>query len=371
CLGLSRQFHKRPRSRIAQGQSQAAVRQALRWADAAGRPLLANGRVPPWSPDFVAALLRDGGRRSDWAAVPQWPAPLRPKGSKQQAASSPPTCPSSLCDEAAQAVLRSDWSGDALVAAADFRAVECPLHVSAAGVTLLEGPWTAQLRAGDQALHAVGPWESVCWFTDRDVAYLELTLPLSDGASLDRQLLLARGDRFLLLVDHLRHPVPTRLELAWSVPLAPSVKWRGEAETRDALLGVDRPLARLLPLAQPEWRIDPRVGELSQADGALRVAQHAVGSVLAAPLFIDLAPSRVNKPCTWRQLTVAESLRIVAPDEAVGYRVQCGRDQWIYYRSQAACGNRTVLGQNTSNECLIARFLPKTGGIEELLEIES
>jgi hypothetical protein len=67
---------------------------------------------------------------------------------------------------------------------------------------------------------------------------------------------------------------------------------------------------------------------------------------------------------------VAEALQIQPPDVAVGYRVQCGKKQWLIYRSQAARGNRTVLGQNTSSEFLAARFLSPSGDVEQLIMVE-
>jgi hypothetical protein len=67
---------------------------------------------------------------------------------------------------------------------------------------------------------------------------------------------------------------------------------------------------------------------------------------------------------------VAESLVIQPADVAVGYRVQCGKDQWLFYRSQAPRANRTLLGQNTSSEFFAARFVAKTGGVEDLVEIQ-
>ena len=117
-------------------------------------------------------------------------------------------------------------------------------------------------------------------------------------------------------------------------------------------------------------RIDARVGELTAADGAVQLAERGAGRALACPLVIDLDPRRSRKPCTWRQLTVAEGLHIVPADVAVGYRAQCGRDQWLFYRSQAERGNRTLLGQNTSNEFLAARFLAPSGEIQELVEVQ-
>jgi hypothetical protein len=57
-------------------------------------------------------------------------------------------------------------------------------------------------------------------------------------------------------------------------------------------------------------------------------------------------------------------------DVAVGYRAQCGKAQWIFYRSLGPRANRTIIGQNTSSEFFAARFLAPSGKIEELVEIE-
>ncbi|MCA9231839.1 MAG: hypothetical protein KDA57_14410, partial [Planctomycetales bacterium] len=72
----------------------------------------------------------------------------------------------------------------------------------------------------------------------------------------------------------------------------------------------------------------------------------------------------------WRQLTVAQSLEVQPHDVAVGYRAQCGKDQWLFYRSLDQPANRTVLGQNLSLDCLVARFLAASGEVDELLEID-
>jgi len=131
-----------------------------------------------------------------------------------------------------------------------------------------------------------------------------------------------------------------------------------------------KPIARALPLALPEWRSDPRVGQLLESQGRLQLEQQCEGKNLACPLLIDLKKSRSSKPCTWRQLTIAQALEIQSPDVAVGYRAQCGKQQWLIYRSLGETANRTLMGQNTSLECLVARFLASSGEIDELLEIE-
>ena len=121
----------------------------------------------------------------------------------------------------------------------------------------------------------------------------------------------------------------------------------------------------MMPLALNEWRQDRSHGEF----GGSGLRQRLVGTGLYAPLFIDLDPKRLRKPRTWRQLTVGEQLHLVRRDEAAGFRVQIGKQQWVIYRSLNGTANRTFLGQNVINEFLVARFL-NDGEIETLIEIE-
>ena len=43
--------------------------------------------------------------------------------------------------------------------------------------------------------------EPLCWVSDDDVDYLELEIEFGEGLRVQRHLLLARHDRFLLLAD--------------------------------------------------------------------------------------------------------------------------------------------------------------------------
>jgi hypothetical protein len=152
--------------------------------------------------------------------------------------------------------------------------------------------------------------------------------------------------------------------------LAAGIEFRGQPETRDGYLGHRRALALVLPLALPEWRHDRRYGTLVGEQGGLILRHAGEGCGLVAPLFFDLDRRRRHRAATWRQLTVAEDLKVVPRDVAVGYRVQVGRQQWLIYRSLRPPGaSRTVLGQNLSSEFLAARFRPD-GDVESLLEIE-
>jgi hypothetical protein len=125
----------------------------------------------------------------------------------------------------------------------------------------------------------------------------------------------------------------------------------------------------VLPLALPEWRAAAAMGSLEAAPGGLLLRQQTRARGLYAPLFIDLGPHRMKWPLTWRQLTVGEKLQIQKPDVAVGYRVQVGGDQWLFYRSLAAPASRTLLGQNVLHEFYAARF-DTEGEADELLAVD-
>jgi hypothetical protein len=180
------------------------------------------------------------------------------------------------------------------------------------------------------------------------------------------------------------------LEYCGAAPLAAGVAFKPAAETREGLIearaselarhprggsrskkgGVRcKALAKVLPLALPEWREDMRVGELAATGSRLELCQAGKEQRLFAPLLLDLDTARFRRRLTWRALTVAESLAAIPSDRAVGYRVAIGKQQWLIYRSLAAKGNRTLLGHNLSTETLVARFA-KDGEVEPIIEIE-
>jgi hypothetical protein len=82
-----------------------------------------------------------------------------------------------------------------------------------------------------------------------------------------------------------------------------------------------------------------------------------------------LDTERLGKRYTWRQLTVGENLQKVRDDQAVGYRIQLGQEQFLLYRSLTSQANRTVLGHNLIDDFCFARFAPATG-VEPLIAVE-
>ena len=334
-----------------------------------GHALLCDHEVSAWTPDFLAAVLNIGGRAVDRTGAVDLFEKKLTKSLGHKAGKHIPEF-SEACEWAELALLRTDLGRDETAVAIDFSKPEMQIDVWQGSQRTLYGALSVETTVNGQRIDAVGSWEETCWFSDSDVDYVEFSIDLAQGARLERQVLLARKDKFFLLVDNVMNVPGDSVRHRLSVPLGPGVGFVPEADTREGLLIGDRPLARVLPLALPEWRIDPRIGELGAADGQLQLVEERPGRNLSCPIFFDLDPKRLSKPCTWRQLTVAQSLEVQPADVAVGYRIQCGKKQWLIYRSQAPAANRTVLGYNLSIEGMIGRFVAATGEVEELLQVE-
>lgn len=377
CRLIGAELKKNAWSGEAETQFRWLVRQWLRWLASDGTTLLADS---PFSaatpPEMAACLLRLAGDRSDAAAaglllgkraVPQ----------REAADDYAPPDPSDHCEWAGLSVFRAGWRPAAPTAAVRCRGAVMELELTAGPTRLVVGSWDAETRVNGKRLAPLGEWEEVCWFSDADADYLEWSLALEGGAAVDRQILLLRGDEVLWLADNVRWSPGTATDEAprlWhrvALPLGGGIALRPAAETREALLTHGpTTVAAALPLALPEWRADPRGGRLEAVENRLELVHEARGRALACPLLLDLRPRRSATQVTWRQLTVAQALEIQPPDVAVGYRAQCGDQQWLFYRSLAPRANRTVLGQNTASEFLAARFLAPQGTVEELVQVE-
>jgi hypothetical protein len=212
-------------------------------------------------------------------------------------------------------------------------------------------------------------WTDSCWFTDEDVDYLELEIDLQDGWQIQRQMLLARRDAFLLVADAVLGPQTAAVQYEATYPLADGIRFEPELETRDGTLVNHGCLAAVLPLSLPEWRAVESASALDCDAGKLRLTHRDKVARMYVPLWFELNPQRARKQRTWRHLTVAERLVVQPAEVAVGYRIQSQTAQWLVYRSLAACASRSVLGQNYVNEFAISRF-DTDGVVDELIQIE-
>jgi hypothetical protein len=235
--------------------------------------------------------------------------------------------------------------------------------------TLSAGFWKMDIALDSEPAAPIADYEESCWVADKDVNYLELEIQLSGGIRVERHLVFAREDQFMLLADAVFGPRAGRLEYRGSLPLAAGIEFRPDRNAREGTIQGKKPLAGVLPLALPEWRSAKCPGNLQAREGCLELSQTATGCNLFAPLMLDLKNSRFGKPLTWRTLTVAEALAILPPETAVGYRVMIGKEQWLIYRSLSPRANRSLLGHNLSSEFLLAKFL-KNGEVQSLIEVE-
>lgn len=269
------------------------------------------------------------------------------------------------------ALLRPDWSPLGERLAVNFADGSIQAELTSGRHVLFSGLCDPSLHIDGQPLEVVDPWQEVCWFTDDDVDYLELEADLTGGWRVQRQLLMAREDHFLFMADAILGQSPANIQYACTWPAPPQLSYRPEKETRECtIVGNNKPLAVVFPLALGEWRSDGwDHGEFRPTEDGLQLRQQTYGRGLYAPLFLDLKTSRLKRQRTWRQLTVGEGLHRPPPDVAVGYRVQVGNLQWLVYRSLADIASRTLLGQNFYNEFVLARF-GRDGESESLIEIE-
>jgi len=370
CRALGESHKKNCWNRKAEDQYQCLVTHSIGLSSPTGTPLLGQPHDAAWTPDFLKTVLRLGGDAADLdAARSLLSKKLIRSLPKKKSRFVPET--SDHCEWSGLAYLRTDWQRNEPTVVVDYSKPELGLEVWAGAQRLISGVWSWETTLDGKRLEPAGTWDESCWFSDEDVDYLELSIELSGGARLERQILLARNELFLLLSDYIIDTSGGDICHTYRLPLDTAVSFKPEKETREGFLSAGKNIARVMPLALPEWRTDPRVGQLTASEGQLELTQKLPGKNLACPLLIDLKKSRASRQCTWRQLTVAQSLEAQPHDVAVGYRAQCGKDQWLVYRSLAKSANRTVIGQNLSHECMVARFLAPSGEVDELLEIEA
>jgi hypothetical protein len=351
----------------ARTQFEWSVRQTLRLSRSDGSAIFTSGLSGDWCADLLHWSIEAGGDASDKKIASVMFPGARGKLSDRQLRKLPK--PSVYSEWAELCVMRPRWSRKGPQFSCLFADRRIQTELSLGGRVIWSGDTDPTLRVGGRERAIVSEWAELCWFSDEDVDYLELEADFEGGWKVQRQLLLARRDDFLLMSDVVIGKEEAEINYQSSLPLASDVVYLPEEATREGYLKDSRPLCTVLPLALPEWRSEPSSGELVLEGQQLVQRVEATACRLYAPLFFDLASRRWVEKRTWRRLTVAERLEIQPREVAVGYRVQLGRKQWLIYRSLAPSGNRTVLGQNLSEEFVVGRF-DTDGSLAELIEIE-
>ena len=252
------------------------------------------------------------------------------------------------------------------------------LEVAVRNEPVFFGLWTFDIRLGNKKLLPEGSWSKVCEHTEKGCDYVEIELILSGDYRLQRSLLINHKDKVLLLCDTVLADDENKrttgtLSCQAEFYVSPKLRAKISAEATEIEFRSTSPVFRALPLALPEWKAAKSSGlvsgTLTTVDGTLVLRQESTGKSLFAPLFIDLDVDRLDKRYTWRQLAVGENLQRVRDDQAVGYRIQLGQEQFLLYRSLTLRASRTVLGHNLIDDFCFARFVPDTG-VEPLIAVE-
>ena len=288
------------------------------------------------------------------------------------------------CEEARLALLLPEWDVRRGRTHLDYTDETCDLELFGGRPRLLCGPWEVAIEVAAESQAPCGDWTMTCEYTDDDVHYVELEQPWTGDLVLQRQVLLLRDDRCVLLADAVITGTGgggegdegdkdggDKIVYEARVSLDPGVSAETDAETRELLLRHDgKHRGLVLPLAAAEWRVGPSPATIECVGGKLL---HRVGGVgrVYAPLWIDLQTRRLTRKRTWRQLTVGDELRVVGRHEAVGYRIQMGSEQWMIYRSLADARCRTVLGKHLLADFLCTRFDMGDGSHEDLITVDA
>ncbi|NND99245.1 MAG: hypothetical protein HKN47_18150 [Pirellulaceae bacterium] len=281
------------------------------------------------------------------------------------------------CDESKTAILLPEWDVQRGRIHIDYSEHEPRVELFAGKSRVLAGRWQAMIELDDNEQRSIGQWVATCEYSDDDVHYLELEQPWTGGIVLQRQFMIVRDDRSVLWADSVLPSDPNNDQISGRsvryscrLPLAKGMNATAETETREVYLGDKHQRAIVIPIAANEWRVGP-------SDATLRITEddHLLMNCqgtgrLYAPIWFDFQRKRFKCNRTWRQLTVADELRIVRRDEAVGYRIQLGSEQWLIYRSLGESRCRSVLGKHLVADFFAGRFYLNDGSTEEIVTVD-
>jgi hypothetical protein len=279
--------------------------------------------------------------------------------------------------QAKLAILLPEWDVRRGRTHVDYSAEQVRIEVFAGRRQVIDGDWQTMIEIDELEQQPRGAWTEVCEYSDDDVHYLEIEQPWTGGALLQRQLMLIREDRCLLLADAVLPDESSgdplalgRIRYASRLPLHELVHSVAEAETREMFLCDSHRRVLVIPLSASEWRVGPSEATVKESPDNCLLASAQSHGRLFVPLWFDFQRRRFKRRRTWRQLTVADQLRIVPRNEATGHRLQIGSEHWCVYRSLGTRACRSVLGKHLIAGFFCSRFEPSGGNHEELINVD-
>ncbi|WP_068261623.1 hypothetical protein [Rubripirellula obstinata] len=294
------------------------------------------------------------------------------------------------CDETNKmAVLLPEWDASRGRTHIDFSGPDVTVEVFAGRTAMIAGRLKSSLEIDGTQQQATSDWDEICRYTDDDVHYLELEQSWTSDYLIQRQFLLMREDRCLMLADAV---IPkntessgsdsvnetkdlNKIDYQVSLPLAHDAAAIEEQETREVILRsgggtTGGKQAMLLPLSASEWKMGPTSSKLILANPDQVVFQASGRERLYAPLWIDFNRRRLKRMRTWRQLTVCDALELVPKSEAAAFRIQVGSEQWVVYRSLNDQRCRSFLGKHIMADFYVSKFDTGDGTHDALITVD-
>ena len=328
-------------------------------------------------PDEMPLLLETLGELAGWD--PQSP-PARlvqsiVRGKPRQAtnqltAAKKRNRPAWQSDDAGFALLRSNWGADAGLCSVWAPGREMSIDCQLGGDALFAGPWDVSVRFNGTPVAIAGDWTCECWFSDRDADFVELAADLGEGASLLRQVILAREESLLIIAEAVRGvAADTSVGLQSSLRLASRVASQEDGSSRELRLQFGKRLVRSFPIHLPWERAARAEGRVSVSDAAIVGETNGDGNRCQVYVF-DWSDRRGDRPADGGPLSVAESGEHLPPSDACAGRVRVGSRQWFYWHNLTR-GRipRTVLGHHSENETVVGRF-DDDGEVHLLVHVE-
>lgn len=352
---------------------------AARWARPDGTQLLGAGSLSPRSKAIWEALMSLS--KSNQGTRAAFTLSGIGEGRRTDAKKSvrPVSLPAltNYSKTANTVVMQSDWREKSCRIATDFSDTDICLEVlGPKGEPVLAGDWTLNVQLDGQAQMRLDDWQEVCWFSDDDVDYLELETQFGQYARIQRQIVLMREARLLLLADSLLSDVEDVWTLESSLPLAAGCEFKPESKTTEGFIHNARGIECLtLPMHLPEWKRQLSQqnsnSTLLEDEGRLVSRCETRTNRAYMPVVLSIGKSKILNQYTWRPLTVADNLRIVGSNEAVAFRLQINSDQYLFYRSLAEATRRTALGMHTMSDFYIGKFDADDGEVDTIVEVEA
>ena len=250
-------------SEAAQTQYEWLVPQRLAMDPPGCAKTLSRGSAGRWDEDLFRAAIRLGGDDDD-RDIAELALP-RAKGTQPRRTINMALPQTSAHSEWAQAaVLRPGWLRSDPQLSVIYPDGRLHAELQSARNVLISAAWDIEIRCDGRTSGSPAEWEEVCWISDETADYLELEAKLESGLRVERQILMAREDRFLFLADAVVGVRQARLEYRGVLPLSNGISLRPAAEWRDGVLAGKKALATVLPLALPEWRSDHALAPLSK-----------------------------------------------------------------------------------------------------------